>query len=175
MRKMVSILVILLFVLAVGCASKPAEQAPAPAPVQAPPLKQVEQAEPAAVPTSTPAVAPEEPKAETPIGSRVTGTEQIAVEEEVPEEVQEIKLNPEKTMSETVMTVAKGTTLFWKNYDTWPHQLKVTSGKGLDTQLHGESSRLLPGNVWNFTFNEKGVFVVRDIYSGGMRMNVTVE
>ncbi|MBU2560708.1 MAG: hypothetical protein KKD17_00260 [Nanoarchaeota archaeon] len=175
MRKLFTILIILAFVLALGCAKK-AE--PAPAPVQPAPVPEMGQVRPGAEEevVAPPAPAPE-PESEAPktLGTRVEGTEKEAVEEQLPEEVEEIQLTAEKTMSSGNQTVSVGTTLFWKNYDSWPHQLAVESGKGWDTIRHAESPRLLPGNIWNYTFSEKGEFVVRDIFSGGMRMYVTVE
>lgn len=178
MRKMISLLMIIAFVLAFGC-SKQAEPAPASAPASAP--------EPASapVPEMTPVqpveeevVHPptEEPEEVAPIGNIVSGEGEEGVEEEVPENITEIKLNPDKTMSLTEKTVKVGTKLAWKNYDLgWPHQLAVESGSGWDTKRHALSERLLDNEVFEYTFNEKGTFLVRDIFSGKMRMTVTVE
>ncbi|MBN1543831.1 hypothetical protein JW898_00030 [Candidatus Woesearchaeota archaeon] len=177
MRKLFTVLTVLVFVFAVlafGCARK-AE--PSPAPVQQVPVPEMGQVQPAEEEVIAPPAPAPEPESEVPatIGTRVEGTEQEAVEEELPEEVEEIQLTPEKTMTSGNQTVSVGTTLYWKNHDSWPHQLAVESGKGFDTVRHAESPRLLQGNVWNYTFSESGLFVVRDIFSGNMRMYVTVE
>jgi plastocyanin len=174
MRKLVALFVILAFVLALGCAKQAAEQqAPSAAPAPPPPLTQVQpEAEEA---QAAPPPQPEAPAAQGTIGTRLEGTEEAPVEEEAPEGVEEIFLTAEKTMTSGDVTVPKGTTLYWRNKDTWPHQLKVTTGSGLDTKLVIDSPRLVPEAAWNFTFNEAGVFTVRDIFSGKMRMIVTVE
>jgi len=117
----------------------------------------------------------EDPEVLTPIGTRVEGTEQEAVEETVTEGVTEISLLLNKTMDMSEITISSGTTLAWKNHDSWPHQLAVETGKSFDTIRHAESNRLLEGGVWEYTFNEKGDFLVRDIFSGPMRMTVTVD
>ena len=173
MRKFIALLVILAFVLAVGCAKQAAQS---PAPVPAPPMTQVNPAAEATAPAQ-PAPAPEAAPVP-PIGNRVTGTEETPVDEtpEAAEEgAEDILLTAEKTMTSGDVTVPKGTTLYWLNKDTWPHQLKVTTGSGLDTKLVMDSPRLTPESAWNYTFNDAGVFTVRDIFSGKMRMIVTVE
>jgi plastocyanin len=180
MKRLFAFIMILVFLLAIGCAKKAdiAEEQPAPAPVKpapaqppAPKLTPVE-------PEKEEEVKPPKTKtaeAEGGLGTNVEGTKKEAVEEDVPEEQIEIMLNKDKTMSRTELTVDAGTTVYWKNYDTWPHQLAVETGKGFDTKRHAESTRLLEKEVWEYTFNDKGTFLVRDIFSGKMRMNVTVE
>jgi len=168
------LVMIIAFVLAFGC-SKQAEPAPAPAPEPAsapmPEMTPVQPVEEEVV--HPPTEAPEEVA---PIGNIVSGEGEEGVEEEVPENITEIKLNPDKTMSLTEKTVSVGTTLAWKNYDLgWPHQLAVETGSGWDTIRHAKSERLLDNEVFKYTFNEKGTFTVRDIFSGKMRMIVTVE
>jgi plastocyanin len=200
MRKLFVFMVILVLLFALGCAKK-IEQSPQvavqPAPVPSAQVNPSVEPQPAAPageqPSgqktignrvegtegtgSTPPVSlpPAVEGEEGTLGSRVLGTEKAAVDESVSEGVMEISLNADKTMNASSMTVPVGTKLSWKNYDTWPHVLAVDSGKGFDTVRHGKSEQLQPGNVWEFTFNEKGAFVVRDMFSGSMRMNVTVE
>ena len=161
MRKLISLLIILALVLCFGCAKKveapPEPVAPAPPPV----MGEVE---------------PEEEELET-IGTRIRVTEpEIPPEEEVPEEIQEIKLFSNKTMSVSELTIPVGTTLAWKNYDLgWPHIIVVESGSGFDTVRHAKSPRLLDGQVWQHTFDDPGKYKVRDIFSGKMWMTITVE
>ncbi len=188
MKRLFMFIVILVFIFALGCAEEaPApKEIEAPEPAPAPEMKQVEdvpEEEDVGEPPGTEVSDPEseykvasEEEDPTPMGSRVEGTEQDAAEEEVSDEdIEEIGLTAEKIMTSSNMTVSVGTTLAWKNYDSWPHQLAVESGSGWDTVRHAESDRLLEGNVWEYTFEEKGTFLVRDIFSGPMRMYVTVE
>jgi plastocyanin len=192
MRKFIALFVILAFVLAVGCA-KQAVQPTAPA--AAPPITQVnpgaEPAQPAAPAAETPAGSADvasdythtvsgpvpEAAGTGALGNRMEGTEKAGEDQLVSEssEYPQINLTPEKTMSMSEIKIAKGTVLYWKNLDSWPHVLAVDSGSGFDTKRWGKSEQLLEGNVWNFTFSNAGVFVVRDMFSGAMRMTVTVE
>lgn len=187
MRKAFALFIVLLFVLGFGCASQPVEEvqdvpssdvtSPATEPQAQPPAETVieevakaEETAEAEVPAET-----EKDTTATSIGTRVGDSQVEAKEEFVPEGESTIKLYANKTMSSTGMKVSTGTTLFWKNFDTWPHQLAVEQGRGFDTKRLGQSGRLLEGGVWEYTFRDKGVFLVRDTFSGSMRMNVTVE
>jgi plastocyanin len=185
MRKTTIIILSVIFLLSIaimGCS-----QAPAPTDVSdntqqpVPQMRQVDE-----VQKETPVAAePKQPVAATTkngtgtIGNAITGNPDTGVvnttEENVEGAAEEIKLLPDKTMSINKMTVSVGTKLSWRNTDSWPHQMSVISGKGLDTILHGRSERLQQNGLWEFTFNEKGKFVVKDTFSGDMRMNVTVE
>ncbi len=112
--------------------------------------------------------------------SKETTSEEIleeAEEQDEPEEelITEIILTPEKTMSEIEKRVSKGTTLRWKNTDSWPHILAVETGSGFDTKRLNRSEELLENDTWEYTFDEYGTFLVRDIFSGKMRMDVIVE
>jgi plastocyanin len=173
MRKISVFIMILVLLFAFGCAKKVEPISP-PAPAPVPVVTQVNPGveQPA---TQPPVAEPEKPVEQKTIGTRVEGTEKPAEEQAVPEDVEAILITAEKKMTSGDVAVAKGTTLFWQNTDTWPHQLKITTGSSYDTKLHAESPRLLEGNVWNYTFAESGVFTVRDIFSGGIRMIVTVE
>jgi len=190
MKKLMFALVVLMLVFASGCATKNVQPSVEPQPV--PQLKTVqpapETAETPAAPaapetteapvdskyTNTPSQESGETDSDT-LGSRVQGTEQTSPDVAVPSGDIEIKLTPEKTMNASSMTVKTGTVLFWKNYDKNPHVLAVESGKGLDTKRWAKSEQILDGAVWKYTFETKGDFVVRDLFSGAMRMNVTVE
>jgi len=198
MRKLFVFMMILVLLLALGCAKRVepiVEVAPTPMPdiTQVNPGAAEQPAapqEPASVGQKTignrvegteesPAIehAPytEGQGDDTTIGTRVLGTERTDVNESVPAEGIEISLNSDKTMNMTEITIPAGTTLFWKNYDSWPHVIAVDSGSGFETKRWGKSDQLLPGGVWAFTFRDKGTFVARDMFSGAMRMNVTVE
>jgi plastocyanin len=194
MKRLLVIVMILSLLFALGCAkqaeivSEPAAPAPVPDMGQVQPGAQEEVVTPPApetVPAPATQVASEYTSGQSepalvddtgaPLGSRSEGTEKTAVDESVSEGAEEIMLFANKTMSMKDITVKAGTALAWKNYDSWPHQLAVETGSGWDTVRHAESTRLLEGNVWEYTFEEKGTFLVRDIYSGPMRMTVTVE
>jgi len=188
MRHIVTIITILLFILAVGCASpaepapEPVQPAPAPVPVPEPDVPEMKQVDPAAEDETAEAApepasdAEEEPEL-APLGNRVTGDEPEPVDEQVSDEAEEeIQLTPEKTMTSGDRNVAVGTTLAWKNYDpSGVHRLAVESGHGWDTERHAISDPLEMGAVWEYTFEEEGTFLVRDLFSGNMRMYVTVE
>ncbi|MBW2971506.1 hypothetical protein KY359_00585 [Candidatus Woesearchaeota archaeon] len=177
MRKLLVVLMVLCFVMSLGCAKQSAP-ASSPEPAQPAPVPEMTQVQPEAAEEVAPPApaAPPEPEAPKTLGTRVEGTEVEAVEQQVSdEEIEEIQLNSDKTMSSGDKTVTVGTTLAWKNYDSWPHQLAVETGKGFDTIRHAESPRLLEGGVFEYTFEEQGTFLVRDIFSGNMRMYVTVE
>jgi len=120
----------------------------------------------------------EEPENET-IGNRVEGdmeTEEIEVASvDTPEEQKIILIYPNKTISSMNETIPVGTTLTWKNTDTWPHKLIVFTGSTTyDSKKYGEA-RLEGGDMWNYTFTEPGKFLVKDAFSGGVRTTVYVK
>jgi plastocyanin len=194
MRRIFALLIIISFALALGCAKQapepvPGEQEPSvisPVPGEVPEEPAVPVEPEPEVPVEEEVVAGGEktesqytagvsPSGDGGIGTRVEGTEQEAIEAFSPEDAIEVSLFANKTMSMSELTVESGTTVFWKSYDSWPHILAVETGSGYDTIRHARSERLLEGNVWNYTFEETGTFLVRDIFSGPMRMYVTVE
>ncbi len=161
--------------LAVGCAKK-TESPIAPATQPVPQMEQVNPSVEKEEPIASPPVQEQPQKEEpAPIGNRVEGTEAEPVDEAIPEGTEEVLLYVNKTMSLNVMTVSAGMTVSWKNMDTFPHVLAVETGKGFDTVRHAKSPQIVSGAVWSYTFNDKGTFLVRDLFSGSMRMNVTVE
>lgn len=180
MKRLITALIILIFLFSIGCSGQQAPEAPAapvekPAPaepVPVPSMTQVEHEEEDEV-VAPPATTAPEPEPEK-IGSRLEGTYEAPAEEAVSAGLEEIRLNPDKTMGASLEEIKVGDTLAWKNYDTWPHQLAVETGSGWDTIRHAESPRLDEGQVWEYTFEEKGEFLVRDIFSGKMRMQVIV-
>ena len=170
MRRLFVILAILLLILAAGCA-KQEEPTETDQQVTVPELGQVEpEAEEEVTPPAEEPTVVEQPTIDEP----VLIEEEPYEEYEETEELEEIKLNPDKTMSLTEKTVTVGTTLKWKNYDTWPHILVVETGKGFETIRHARSDRLNESATWEYAFNEPGTFLVRDMFSGPMRMTVTV-
>lgn len=179
MKRIVSLFIVLSLVFAFGCAGEDAEKesepVPAPQPDPVPDINPVEHEDEEVVKPPTGEAEDVEEEDGT-IGSRAEGTVKESEPEDVSEGVEEIRLEPDKTMSETEMTVSRGTTLAWKNYDLgWPHDLAVESGSGWDAERHARSGRLLDEEVWEYTFEEPGTYTVRDIFSGDMRMTVTVE
>ena len=80
-------------------------------------------------------------------------------------------LTEKKLMEPTELTVKPGTTVVWENRNSNPHVLAVENeGKRLEL-----SDRISPGDKFEYTFNDSGEFLVRDLFSGGMRIIITVE
>ncbi|MFC1753537.1 hypothetical protein ACFL96_09130 [Thermoproteota archaeon] len=109
----------------------------------------------------------------TPIGNRVWETEDEEVEEEVIEAEEEIMiyLLDDKTMTKSAVSISAGTTLTWKNQDPgFVHIMLIEE----DKVRIGESPRLQPDDKYSYTFNDKGDYLIRDVFSGTMRMTVAV-
>ena len=196
MRKIFAFIAILILLFAIGCVNKETSPPSTDVPAPVTKLTQVEPEKAATTSEDSSANAPEAQKAEEPaanptsqytaseetqsevveggIGSRLEGNETVNVDQNSPKDSIEIKLNVDKTMSESSLSVVKGTTIYWKNYDSWPHQLRIEQGKGWEVTEFSKSDRLMENGVWSYTFNTKGTFLVRDIFAGKMRMNVTV-
>jgi plastocyanin len=87
------------------------------------------------------------------------------------------KLTPEKTMEPSEITIKAGTTIIWQNEDTYPHNLMIY--KKTITDLKEEdiirSNNFYENESFEYTFVEKGEYVVRDVYSGTMRGEITAE
>ncbi|MFH1064781.1 MAG: hypothetical protein V1729_06880 [Candidatus Woesearchaeota archaeon] len=188
MRRLLILFIISAFILSIGCGGNASVGVqPGPESMPDPTLSDMAQVDPAA--QEAVVQAPPEPEAQPepvvpgassePIGNRVTGTELEAVEEEVSGDagdVEYILLTADKVMTETEATIKSGTTLHWKNMDgDWPHVLAVETGSGWDTVRHAKSEQIKGGETWEYTFEEAGTFLVRDLFSGKMRMTVTVE
>jgi plastocyanin len=198
MKQIITILAVLLLILAFGCA-KPIGDAPeGPVQIQVPELGQVEHAEeqPAAqetapeaetgqapasgtVPTSyEPSTTEEEPE---PIGSRLSEEAEVSAASDMPEDAYGVMLYSDKTMSEEALTIKSGEEVYYRNMDTFPHQLLVeqenpdSSNAWEKWNLIVKSDRLNEGESWIYQFDVPGTYVVRDTFSGTMRMTVIVE
>jgi plastocyanin len=185
MKKQISLIILSLlvvFLFVAGCAKTEEQAGLGHSPlVKVPELGQVEEQEEDASAEETPQEADSEEIADENTPEPSTSSEEETKEEKETEEIEEIPLNPDKTMgaAKTVeeKTVKPGTTLKWKNYDSWPHVLTIQTGEKWNEQItkYGESERLLEGDSWSFTFEEKGRYLVRDVFSGDMRMYVVVK
>ncbi|MBI4739193.1 hypothetical protein HY772_06590 [Candidatus Woesearchaeota archaeon] len=82
-----------------------------------------------------------------------------------------INLTKQKTMSADLKVITIGETLTWKNENAFAHQLVVE----LNGVRISDGRRMNPGEAWSFTFDKQGEYLVRDIFSGNMRMLVRVE
>jgi hypothetical protein len=119
--------------------------------------------------------APESEPVETsdvkPIGSRFKPVEDDSEPVDVPVSGDAILLTPQKLMSKDLKVITKGESVTWKNTDSAPHQLVIELN---GVRLSG-GVRIDPGQAWTYTFDRLGEHLVRDIFSGNMRMLVRVE
>ncbi len=108
-------------------------------------------------------------------------TEEAGVEEEVPKAVVsiEVRLTEEKTMVPDELQIAKGDKVKWTNEEkNFNHNLIIYSA---DIERPGakdiivQSGNIAPGNSWEYAFEESGDYIVKDIYSGTMRGEITAE
>jgi len=155
---------------------------PETAPQPAASMPEIRQTNPEEIAEPEPTPEPEQKT----IGSRVTGTEPETqeeapkAEEEPEQKVQEdtmtIKLLSNKTMNvEGKITIPLGTQIIFENTDTWPHQIVIEQGSGLDTKRLWPGERMEGGEASSYVFSEKGTFTIRDVFSGSMRTIITVE
>lgn len=114
----------------------------------------------------------EEPRVQ-PIGTRFKpAAEEVPKPTAVPSTTEGIiVLTKQKTMSADLKVITNGETLTWRNDDTFPHQIVVELN---GVRISG-GQRMNSGDTWSFTFNKLGEHLVRDIFSGNMRMLVRVE
>ena len=111
------------------------------------------------------------------IGNRLNPetSEPEVVDVKVPEQTEMILIYPNKTISSGNKTIEVGDTLSWKNTDTWPHHLVVFTGTDIYTSKKWGESRLEAGDTWNYTFKEPGTYLIKDMFSGGVRMYAMVK
>ncbi len=108
--------------------------------------------------------------------------ETIPPTEEMPAEVAEgseiiyANLTAEKTMTlPDELAIEKGTTIIWTNLDKSPHNLIIYDIKDPDLTDDDltRSENILPGETYQYTFDKRGTFMVKDVYSGQMRSLIT--
>lgn len=106
-----------------------------------------------------------------PVGNRLTddGEEEVVLPIDYAGE--EILLRTDKTMSLASVALSVGETLVWKSEDEgYVHILLIEEGKVRIDQ----SERLEAGDSFVYTFDKEGEYLIRDIFSGTMRMTVEV-
>ena len=112
-----------------------------------------------------------------PLGTRYYGDEAESIDEVIPEFEDQVVVNLiglDKTMDQGDLTIKVGTTVTYKNTDSWPHTLAVETGHRYEAVRYAEE-RLEAGEVWSYKFTEPETFLVRDLFSGTMRHYVTVK
>ncbi|MBW2993294.1 cupredoxin domain-containing protein, partial [Candidatus Woesearchaeota archaeon] len=108
--------------------------------------------------------------------------ELIPPTEEMPAEITEepeiiyANLTAEKTMTlPAELTINMGTTIIWTNLDKSPHNLIIYDTK--DPDLKDEdltrSENINSGETYQYTFDKRGTFMIKDVYSGQMRTLIT--
>lgn len=158
--------IFLLSVVAISCAPKTAVQSVDTVESQQtdnPPAETV--LEPSAEPTkeaaeTTPA----------PIGTRFKPVSQPAAAL-MPSSEGAILLTKQKKMSTDLHVISRYDAVTWRNDDTSPHVLIV---ERMGEKL-AQGDRMEPGAIWTYKFDKLGEHMVRDIFSGDIRMVVRVE
>jgi plastocyanin len=101
--------------------------------------------------------------------------------DKVPEFVSHVvvRLTEEKTMDPSELHIAKGDVVKWVNEDkNFNHNLVIYPAeieRPTTKDIIVKSGNIAPGGNWDYTFEEAGEYVVKDIYSGTMRGEITAE
>ena len=109
-----------------------------------------------------------------------------APEEEFPEPVKEgvltifeVDLTADKIMVPDTILVKKGTMVRWNNKDrNFYHKLIIYPAnieRPMPEDVIVQSENIDPWGWWDYVFEESGKYIVKDIYSGTMRGQVTAE
>ena len=104
------------------------------------------------------------------IGNRILDGEEAGTAELLEEGEGIVLLLEDKTMSENALNIHAGDTLTWQNQDISPHLLLIEK----DGLLVQRGSRMEPGGIYSYRFSTAGDYLVRDVFSGGIRMTVAV-
>lgn len=73
------------------------------------------------------------------------------------------------------LKIKLGTTIVWTNEDKYPHNLMIydKSDPNLQEKNIIRSQNFYQGESFNYTFNNRGTFIVKDVYSSPMRGTIT--
>ena len=89
-----------------------------------------------------------------------------------------IRLTEEKTMVPNSLKIRRGEGVKWVNEDQkGNHNLVIHSAeieRPTSNDIIVKSGNIAPDDSWSYTFEEPGVYTVKDIYSGTMRGEITV-
>lgn len=87
-----------------------------------------------------------------------------------------VKMTPEKTMEPSEISIKQGTKVIWKNEDASPHNLMIYKKTyELKEEDIIRSQNFYENESFEYTFAEKGEYIVRCVYSGTMQAKVVVE
>jgi plastocyanin len=111
------------------------------------------------------------------------GGEQIEPVKELPSEivvetaVVDIRLTADKTMEPSEIKISVGTNVRWTNEGIWARNLMIYDAniKDLNEGDIVRSQNILTNESFSYTFDKKGTFTVKDIYTYSIRGTVTVE
>ncbi|MBW2965683.1 hypothetical protein KY342_01110 [Candidatus Woesearchaeota archaeon] len=117
-------------------------------------------------------------------------SEELPVTEEVLEEmpgpvteevltIVEVDLTSDKVMVPDRIIIKKGTMIRWNNKDkNFNHNLLIYSAdieRPKQEDIIVKSGNIAPLNWWDYVFEESGNYIVKDIYSGTMKGEITAE
>jgi len=89
-----------------------------------------------------------------------------------------IRLTEEKTIVPDSLNIRRGEGVKWVNEDQKGNHNLVIHPADIERPTSNDiivkSGNIAPGNSWSYTFEESGIYTVKDIYSGTMRGEITV-
>ncbi|MBW2981896.1 hypothetical protein KY343_03395 [Candidatus Woesearchaeota archaeon] len=115
------------------------------------------------------------------IGSEEIHEVSDEISDKTPEFVSHIvvKLTEEKTMDPSDLSISKGDVIKWVNEDKkFNHNLVIYPAdieRPMSKDIIVKSGNIAPGGSWDYTFEEPGSYIIKDIYSGTMRGEITAE
>jgi plastocyanin len=90
-----------------------------------------------------------------------------------------VKLTSDKVMDPDNLQINEGDVIKWVNEDKrFNHNLVIYPAdieRPITKDIIVKSGNIAPEGSWDYTFEEAGEYVVKDIYSGTMRGEVTAE
>ena len=88
-----------------------------------------------------------------------------------------VKLTAEKTMVPSEIKIESGTKIIWQNEDVYPHNLMIykKTAEPLTEEDIIRSQNFFSNESFEYIFVEKGEYIVRDVYSGTMRGEITAD
>jgi plastocyanin len=93
--------------------------------------------------------------------------------------IAEVDLTAEKIMVPDKLTIKKGTMVRWNNKDkNFNHNLFIYPAeieRPKQEDIIVQSGNIAPSEQWDYVFEESGNYIVRDIYSGTMKGEITAE